>query len=116
MDRTFHIIHYPTMNKKYGKYIGKTPKQAALKAFHHLLRSLHLKEQITNDKRQFLVFSLVEPSSNKMYQFAGTRIRLVQPKNVIVNGKNIQVHYKTVITSAKHVVPEHVLEQNRINL
>lgn len=114
MERTFQIIHFPTLNHKYGEYHGKTPKQAAYKAFHHMIRVLHLKKEITNDERQYLVFSLIEPNTRKLYQFAGTRIQLVHPKNVTINGKNIQVHYKTIITSAKHVVPEQVLQQNRV--
>jgi hypothetical protein len=114
MNRTFHIIHYPTVNQTYGTFIGKTPKQAALKAFHHLLRSLQLKNEITNDRRQFLVFSLIDKDSRQMYQFAGTRLHLVQPKNVVVGNKNITVHYKTIITSAKHVVPQHIIEQNMV--
>lgn len=116
MNRTFHIIHYPSVNQTYGNYIGKTPKQAALKAFHHLLRTLHLKNQITNENKQFLVFSLIDKDSGKTYQFAGTRIHLVQPKNVVVDGKNIQVQYKTIITSAKHVVPDHIIQQNIIHI
>lgn len=94
--RTFTIVDYPNENENTGRYIGKTPKKAAKKAFSRLSRELNIKN---SNNKNFLVFSIRELGTNNIYKYIGTRIELIQPKIVKINGKIIKYKYEPIITS-----------------
>lgn len=65
--RNFKLINNIT-GEHYGKYLGKTPKQAANKAFNSLLKR--------NQNNELINFSIIEctrHSKKKIYNYYGKR-------------------------------------------
>ncbi len=93
---TYTIVNYPRNNQTYGEFIGSSPKRAAHKAFSKLAKLSNL----NNKSEDFLVFSIMNKRTNKVYKYIGKRIKLSEPREVIRNGKKII--YKYVNTVGKY--------------
>jgi hypothetical protein len=93
---TYTIVNYPRNNETYGEFIGSSPKRAAHKAFSKLAKLSNL----NNKSEDFLVFSIINKRTNKVYKYIGKRIKLSEPREVIRNGKKII--YKYVNTVGKY--------------
>ena len=92
--REFSIMDFPRENETYGKYKGTYPCQAAYKAFNKLSKLVNL--QNTN-KHSFIVFSIIDNDSNKVYTYHGTRIKLDRPNVYRKAGKKITSYYKSIV-------------------
>ena len=93
----YTIVDYPEENRTMGRFHGSSPKQAAKKAFSKLARI----SKLNNTKRQFIVFIIKNLTTNKEYKYIGSRIKLENPKKVVINGKNIIYRYINVIGKYK---------------
>lgn len=89
----YTIIDFPNKGKNYGEFLGKSPKRAAEKAFTKLARL----SKTNNSQKQFIVFSILNKNTNKEYKYIGTRIKLVNPIEVIRGGKKIIYRYMNTI-------------------
>jgi len=78
--RYFKIIDN---NKLIGKYFGKTPKQAASKAFSFLVKT-------NKNIKTFSIIECTKNSKNKIYKYTGKRIKIKNPYIRIFNKNNIQ--------------------------
>jgi hypothetical protein len=67
--RNFKLINSST-GEYYGRYIGKTPKQAANKAFSSLLRKKYIQN---NEIINFSIIECTRYSKNKIYNYYGKR-------------------------------------------
>ena len=86
----YTIIDYPNKGETYGEYIGKSPLDAAKKAFNHLGKVYNVRnENIDN----LLIFTLMDLDTNETYKFIGTRIELYNPANSYQQYKDIVTHY-----------------------
>ena len=64
----------------------------------------HLNHNVSNESKQFLVFYIKNLDTDKIYQYAGTRIKLANP--IIVHrssGKPIEFNYKNFIVKRKNL-------------
>lgn len=101
----YTIVDFPEDNKTLGNFEGKSPKIAGNKAFSFLLKFIDLNEQ--NEKNEdnflgkFLVFVIKNVNTNEEYKYIGNRIKLKNPVNISVNGKNVKYYYKNVIGKYK---------------
>lgn len=93
---TYSILDYPTKNKLYGEFTGSSPKRAAQKAFSKLAKLSNIKTN-SND---FIVFTIVNKRTNKLYKYLGKRNKLTEPKVIYRNGKKVE--YKFVNTVGKY--------------
>ncbi len=93
---SYTIINYPKNNQTFGEFTGSSPKRAAHKAFSKLAKLSNL----NNKSEDFLVFSIMNKRTNKLYKYIGKRIKLSEPREVIRNGKKII--YKYVNTVGKY--------------
>lgn len=104
INRSFTILDYPNNGETSGRYISKTPKRAAQKAFTILSRKIDLKN---TNKKNLLVFTIKETtqnSGNREYKYAGMRVELVKPLIKIRDGKEIIYRYKNVIAPYNKVL------------
>jgi hypothetical protein len=96
----YTIVDFPEDNQTFGNFSGSIPKKAANKAFSSLLKFLN--DDIHNDfTGNFIVFVIKDTTTNKLYKYIGTRIKLKNPINKIINDKTITYHYKNVIGKYK---------------
>ena len=94
--RLFSVLDFPEKSKKYGKYYGHYPGQAAYKAFNKISTLIKMSNK---DKNKFLVFSLIERNTNKIYTYQGTKIKLYKP--IVFKTKDnkvIKIKYKSIVT------------------
>ena len=106
MNRSFTILDYPHNGENYSRYIAKTPKRAAQKAFTKLSRKINLKN---TDQKNLLIFTIKETtqnSPNKEYKYAGMRVELAEPLVKIRDGKRIVYRYKNVIAPYNKVLQD----------
>jgi len=97
-DKSYSIVDFPEDNKLYGKFIAKSPKSAASKAFAHLLKFLDLdKNKKDSFLGKFLVFTIIDKNNNKTYKYIGNRVELKNPISVSKNNRNYIYKYKDVI-------------------
>lgn len=97
INRTFTIVGYPNDGENYGRYIAKTPKRAANKAFTKLSRKIDLKNTNNKNLLVFIIKETTKNSDNKEYKYAGTRVELAKPVIKTINGKQIIYRYKNII-------------------
>jgi len=95
INNEYTIINYPEDGKNMGRYLAKNPISAAKKAFGRLSKEMNLKN---SNNKNLLVFSLLNKNTGEMYKYIGTRIELVKPIIVKINGKNIKYKYKNIVT------------------
>jgi len=97
-SRYFKLINNTNGNNKtFGRYRGKTPKQAAKKAFSSLIkRNYNELNKSTNDNINFSIIECTSNSKNKIYNYFGKRLRVENPftRTVYKNGKSIQIQFK----------------------
>jgi hypothetical protein len=100
MNKTkiYQIFDYPDKGMIYGKFKGKYPSQAAKKIFSKLAHE----QNFTNaNSKKALVFSIYNKADKKELKYIGTRILLVVPTVVKINGKSITYKYKNIVTKYK---------------
>ena len=73
------------------KFNNRYPAKAAKKALTYLIKS----QNYPGDK--LIVFQIMDINSNKLYNYAGQRVKLQNPKTVNINGKNITFNHRTVV-------------------
>ena len=94
--RKFSIVNFPDQGEFYGKYIGIYPNQAARKAFNKLSNIINLSNK---DKNKFLVFSIIDLDSKKIYTYKGTKIKLNRPLSFKTKDNNIiKINYKSIVS------------------
>ena len=96
MNKIYKIFDYPQDGMVYGEFKGQYPGQAAKKVFTKLA-----KEQSFTDanNKKAIVFSIMNMKDKKELKYVGTRIKLVEPINIILkNGKKITFRYKNIVT------------------
>jgi hypothetical protein len=98
--RYFTIIDYPEINKNYGRYAGKSPGKAASKAFTSLAKKINLSNN-TSNKQLVLHLKELNSPNKKIYKYIGSRVKLVRPITVYINGKTVEFNYKNIITNIK---------------
>lgn len=84
--RVFTIVDYPNVGETYGKYTGKHPGDAADKVLTELAKKVNLKN--SNEKKNFIFFTIRDISSGKEYSYIGTRVELYKP--VKLKGKKFR--------------------------
>lgn len=87
------IVDYPEEGKTFGKFMGSSPKQAAMKAFTKLAKV----SQLNDAKRQLLVFVMRNQTTGKEYKYIGSRVKLAKPKKVSIGGKEVIYRYKNIV-------------------
>jgi hypothetical protein len=98
----YTVLDFPIQNKTFGIYKSKTPSRAASKAFTKIIK--HLNKNISNESKQFLVFHIQNLDTNKIYQYAGTRVKLANP--IVVrrsDGSDMKFNYKNFIVKHKNL-------------
>ena len=85
--RVFTIVDYPNVGETYGKYTGKHPGDAADKVLTELAKKVNLKN--SNEKKNFIFFTIRDISSGKEYSYIGTRVELYKPVK-LDNGKIVR--------------------------
>jgi hypothetical protein len=99
--RSFRIIAISqddNINFYDGIYHGKSPSQAALKAFSWYCRKVGLE----SCSRKFTLQEITKGSkSYKSFHYIGNRELLSTPKEIIRNDKKYIVRYKTQIKKTK---------------
>lgn len=98
MKRSFTIVDFPEKGNEYGRYLSKSPHNAASKAFSQLARIVNLKN---SNKKNHLVFSIRETtqgSNNKVYTYIGTRVELNEPITKNIAGRQVVYRYKNIIS------------------
>ena len=91
--RDFGIINFPYEGDIYGHYKGVYPYQAATKAFTKLSKLVGI-----GDSNEFLVFVIIDRGNKKTYKYQGTRVKLDRPINLLIDGKNIEIQYRSIIS------------------
>ncbi len=92
--RTFKIKD--KNGETYGHFTGKTPSQAASKAFNSILKN--------GSKKTSFNFNIVESTSGsnqKEFSYHGKREKLDKPVELQIGGKTIVKKYKNKITANK---------------
>ena len=101
---TYTLLNFPKVGVNYGLFKSSSPKRAAQKAFGKLAKSIDL----TNANGSFIVFSIKNINTEKEYKYIGSRVKLVNPIEVILkNGKKIIYKYE-------HLVGKYNSELNKI--
>jgi hypothetical protein len=81
--RNFKLINYIT-GEHYGRYIGKTPKQAANKAFSSLL-----KKKNNDEIKKFSIIECTKHSKKKIYNYYGKRELIEHPFSRKITRNNL---------------------------
>lgn len=91
-DRTFKV-KFSGQREFSGRYTGKTPRQAASKAF-----SKHVRGKAARGKVTFTVVETTRGSGDKERVYVAERVKLVTPTSYkLKSGKTIVRKYKNVI-------------------
>lgn len=101
--RYFTILDYPEINQNYGRYSAKSPGKAASKAFTAIAKKINLSND-TSNKQLVLHLKELNSSNNKIYKYIGSRVKLVTPITVYINGKIVEFNYKNIITNYKNII------------
>jgi len=94
MKKDYSLLGYPHENSKYGHYKNKHPYLAARKFFTKLSKEINMNSVDKN----FLVFSIIDNASNKIYTYQGTRVKLFEPIKYTRGEKEYIQHYKNIVT------------------
>ncbi len=90
-------IYDPTTGKTTGVYVGKTPTQAANKAFIKTFSNDN-----TGNKKEFYLQEYTGNKPGKIYKYEGTRQKLNQPQKISIPLHDGQ--YKTITYNYKNTV------------
>lgn len=93
--RTFKIKDKD--GETYGHFTGKTPSQAASKAFNSILKNGSKKANSLN----FTIVESTQGSNKKEYTYHGKREKLDKPVELQIGGKKIVKKYKNKIIAKK---------------
>ena len=91
----YTIVDFPDDNKTFGKYLGSTPKKAAVKAFNDLIKFID--DDLEKDGK-FVVYVIRNIEQNEEHQFMGYRIKLENPVLSKKNGKELTYYYKNIVS------------------
>ena len=95
MKFDYSLVDFPEEGNNYGHYTGNYPYQAAKKVFGKLSKKIGM----NNSNKKFLVFSIINNQTGKIYTYQGYRIKLHTPRTVTLkNGSSFQKHYKVIVT------------------
>jgi hypothetical protein len=105
--QTYSIVDFPEDSNLYGNFRASSSKKAANEAFSDLLKFLDYDENNEDSfLGKFLVFTLINKSTNKKYKYMGTRIKLKNPVSITKNNHNVTYKYKNVIGKYKKELDE----------
>jgi hypothetical protein len=94
-QKKYELVDFPEIGQTYGDYKGKSPKQAAKKAFSRLARM----SKLNNSNQKFIVFVIREKSGKKReFKYMGQRVKLAN------NGIQIKCGNRTVTIKYKNIV------------
>ncbi len=99
--KKYELVDFPETGQTYGEYTGKSPKQAAKKAFSRLARM----SKLNNSNQKFIVFVIREKGGKqKEFKYMGQRVRLANDGIMIKRGnKNVSIKYKNIVNKYKEV-------------
>ncbi len=103
IEKKYTLVDFPEEGKLYGDFKGKTPLQAAKKAFTQLARL----SKLNNSNGKFIVFVIREKKNMKKngsyrdFKYIGQRIKLPNPIVIKMGNKNITYHYQNVVNRYK---------------
>ena len=95
-DRTFRLVSVGNKKVSAGRYTGKTPMQAARKAFNRYCREKGVK----TCKHNFVIKEITQGSKGKEYEYVGQRKKLSSPEIIERGGEEIKIQYTSVVRSA----------------
>lgn len=79
---------------EFGRYSGKTPKQAANKAFSSIIKLNGGNDEFVGNKYRFIIRECTRNYKPKEKEYEGTRIKLTNPIKVKIGGtKEINYQY-----------------------
>lgn len=115
-SQRFFKLYNADTGESFGRYVGKTPKQAACKGYSQLLRKMRKDGKKVNANTQTTIYlrESTRGSSKKLYGYSASRVKLDQPQRheiVKQDGGKKVVEYKHRNTVKKVVIPENVIEQ-----
>ncbi len=97
-DKIYQLVDFPKKGDYYGDYKGKTPKQAAKKAFSRLARLSHL----NNSNQKFIVFFIREKyGAQKEFKYMGQRVKLDRNIEIKRGNKTVTIKYKNIVNKYK---------------
>jgi len=111
--RSFTVVHLKSKSnglksKTRGRYISRSPKEAAIKAFNRECRSSKIKGRCA------LVLILKETtrgSKHKLYRYQMKRTKLAKPIKISKNGVDITIKYKTTGLKLKTIKPSKLMKK-----
>jgi hypothetical protein len=98
-EKVYELVDFPETGQSYGEYKGKTPKQAARKAFSRLARM----SKLNNSNQKFIVFVIKEKGGKqKEHKYMGQRVRLANDGIKIKRGnQTVTIKYKNIVNKYK---------------
>ncbi len=96
----YTVVDFPNQHETFGRFTGNSPKRAATKAFTRLAKI----SKLNNTDRQFIVFTILNLTTDKEYKYIGTRVKLVKPRIVNRGGKKIVYKYINTVGKYKEVL------------
>jgi hypothetical protein len=98
-EKVYELVDFPETGQNYGEYKGKTPKQAARKAFSRLARM----SKLNNSNQKFIVFVIKEKGGKqKEHKYMGQRVKLANNGIKIKRGNStVTIKYKNIVNKYK---------------
>ncbi len=101
-EKDYELVDFPKQGQSFGTYKGKTPKQAAKKAFSKLARASNL----NNSNQKFIVFVIRSKVPNKNgikreFKYMGQRVKLERGIEIKRGNKTVTIKYKNIVNKYK---------------
>lgn len=93
--KTYSLVDFPAVGKLYGKYTGKSPSQAAHKAFRKLAKNIEFND--SHDGTLYLTFNIKNLETNKIYKYIGTLVELEKSVDIQIKNKSFKMTHRPVI-------------------
>lgn len=94
--KRFSIVDFPEKGKNTGLYTGKNLKDVSEKIFKKMAKAYNFYDNLGGKK--YLVFSLIDLDSKKIYTFIGTIIKLHIPIDINIGSKNVKITHRNIVT------------------
>lgn len=96
MDKEQKIRYFKCIfnNQEFGRYSGRTPKQAANKALTSIIKSNGGNKKCVGNKYNFVLRECTRGYKSKEKKYEGSRIKLDKPIIVNIKDGNKVIHYE----------------------
>ena len=91
MEKTYHVIDFPSIGEIFGKFISNRPSRAASKALTSMLRKVDIQNANNN---KFIIFIIHCKETEKRHKYIGTRVKL--EKSININNRIIK--YRNIVS------------------